>query len=91
MNYHMGELEELELVEVVGQTENLGSGTIPANVYSITELGQSFLDSKSWQSFPSMEYVRELEERVDGLEQTVQEMQEKHERMVDILEQIQSC
>ncbi|ADB62829.1 putative transcriptional regulator (plasmid) [Haloterrigena turkmenica DSM 5511] len=88
MNYHMDELEQLGLVEVVGQTE--GSGRIPANVYSITELGQSFLESKSWQSFPSMEYVRRLEERIDGLEQTVQEMQDKHEKMVDILEQMQS-
>lgn len=74
MSYHMQTLVDLGLVEVVGETD--GEGTIPANVYSITSLGQEFLDSSHWRSFPTSDDIERLENHVSSLEDELETLKD---------------
>jgi DNA-binding PadR family transcriptional regulator len=93
MGYYMDDLLDWGLVEIVGE-EQAGPG-LPSNVYSLTGRGKDFLERPGSRTIPSQEEVRQLEGRIRELEsenqslvQDVKTLQEKHERMVDILEQM---
>lgn len=86
MSYHMQTLVDLGLVDVVGETE--GTGTIPTNVYSITSLGQEFLDSSHWRSFPTYDDIDRLENHVSSLEDDLERVKSEFNKMADVVEEL---